>query len=166
MIDLNNAKSTSVEFRYHSLEESVIVDRIFYLARALKRMMHQELEKLGTSEAEWEILEEISGHNGLLTQSNLASMLNVSKPTLGYHVDRLEAKYYVKRVSDSVDRRKKRLSLTKLGSQILFNICRCECDIERQVISGLSKEKINSIRDLLDVVSAREKRMGWGDLCS
>jgi MarR family transcriptional regulator, transcriptional regulator for hemolysin len=54
--------------------------------------------------------------------SDLAVLMHLRSNTLTQTIDRLEAKFYVSRRSDSSDRRVKRIVLTSRGSEVIAEI--------------------------------------------
>ena len=72
-------------------------------------------------------------------QSDLAEIMQKDKSAIMRHIDQLEKMGYVVRVNDAIDRRKKHIVITDLGTDILK---KCE-----QIISNLSQKNMETISD-------------------
>lgn len=72
-------------------------------------------------------------------QSDLAEIMQKDKSAIMRHIDQLEKMGYVVRVNDAIDRRKKHIVITELGTDILK---KCE-----QIISNLSQKNMETISD-------------------
>lgn len=77
----------------------------------------------------------ISYHEGI-TQQELAGCLLKLKPGISRMADNLEQKGYIERVSDSMDRRNKRIHLTQKGRNLLLEIRK----VQKKVLESLSSE--------------------------
>lgn len=72
-------------------------------------------------------------------QSDLAEIMQKDKSAIMRHIDQLEKMGYVVRVNDAVDRRKKHIVITELGTDVLN---KCE-----EVISRLSERNMQDISE-------------------
>ena len=72
-------------------------------------------------------------------QSDLAEIMQKDKSAIMRHIDQLEKMGYVVRVNDAIDRRKKHIVITELGTDILK---KCE-----QIIFNLSEKNMETISD-------------------
>ncbi len=85
----------------------------------LRRVMFDRIVRnLGTSRSQWWVLAFLSRDDGS-PQTNLADELDVGKVALGGLVDRLEEAGMVERRADPIDRRVKRVFLTKEGRRLV-----------------------------------------------
>jgi DNA-binding MarR family transcriptional regulator len=73
-----------------------------------------------------------------MSQVALADELDVGKVALGGLVDRLEASGFVERQGDRVDRRVKRIHLTKAGGKLVRDIRNSVADVEQEIVEGVS----------------------------
>jgi DNA-binding MarR family transcriptional regulator len=92
--------------------------------------------------------------NDGITQSELADILEVEKPTLGRLLDRLEAKGWVRREADASDRRVKRLYLTEEVEPIMKTMRSAAADVRREALAGLSAVEQERFVDTLLAVKA------------
>src|SRR5205809_7101524 len=81
------------------------------VARLMRTAFDRRVRKLGLTRSQWLVINRLHRRPGV-TQSELAEMLEVEKPTAGRMVDRMEAKGWVERRADGADRRVNRLYLT------------------------------------------------------
>src|SRR5437764_8235117 len=81
------------------------------VARLMGTAFGRRVRKLGLTRSQWLVINRLHRRPGA-TQSELAEMLEVEKPTAGRMVDRMEAKGWVERRADGADRRVNRLFLT------------------------------------------------------
>lgn len=72
-------------------------------------------------------------------QSDLAEIMQKDKSAIMRHIDQLEKMAYVVRVNDAIDRRKKHIVITELGTEVLN---KCE-----EVISRLSERNMQDISE-------------------
>lgn len=72
-------------------------------------------------------------------QSDLAEIMQKDKSAIMRHIDQLEKMGYVIRVNDAVDRRKKHIVITELGTQV---IKKCE-----EIINRLSERNMQDISE-------------------
>ncbi len=72
-------------------------------------------------------------------QSDLAEIMQKDKSAIMRHIDQLEKLNYVVRVNDSIDRRKKHIVITELGTETLN---KCE-----QILNYLSEKNTENISD-------------------
>ncbi len=107
------------------------------VARLLRTTYDRRVRDLGLTRSQWWVLTHLYRKDGL-TQSELAEMLELEKPSLGRLLDRLEAKGWVRRAADARDRRAKRVFLTdqvEAPMQIMREIA---AGVREDALSGLS----------------------------
>src|ERR1700733_7805406 len=97
------------------------------VSRLRRMMFDRELAPLGITRSQWWVLAFISRKDGL-PQTQLANELDVGMVALGALIDRLETSGFVARRADPVDRRVKRVFLTKQAVRLLRRIRR-ETDV-------------------------------------
>jgi DNA-binding MarR family transcriptional regulator len=81
------------------------------VARLLRTTYDRRVRELGLTRSQWWVLTHLFRKDGV-TQSELAEILELEKPSLGRLLDRLESKGWVRRAPDPQDRRAKRVFLT------------------------------------------------------
>src|SRR6476660_3741994 len=81
------------------------------VARMMRTAFDRRVRRLGLTRSQWLVINRLHRRPGA-TQSELAEMLEVEKPTAGRMVDRMERKGWVVRQPDAADRRVNRLFLS------------------------------------------------------
>ena len=107
------------------------------VARLLRTTYDRRIRDLGLTRSQWWVLTHLYRKDGI-TQSELAEILELEKPSLGRLLDRLEAKGWVRRAADPEDRRAKRVFLTdrvEAPMQIMREIA---AGVREDALSGLS----------------------------
>ena len=82
------------------------------VARHLRTIYDRRMAPLGLTRSQWWVLNHLYFHEGI-NQSELASLLETEKASLGRLLDRLETKGWISRRQDKKDKRTKRIYLTK-----------------------------------------------------
>jgi MarR family transcriptional regulator, transcriptional regulator for hemolysin len=118
------------------------------VSRLRRMMFDRALAPLGITRSQWWVLAFISRKDGL-PQTQLANELDVGKVALGALIDRLESAGFVARHADPVDRRVKRVFLTKQARRFLQRI-RGETDqFNSKIVSGLDRAALEKTSDTL-----------------
>jgi DNA-binding MarR family transcriptional regulator len=84
-----------------------------------------------------------------MMQTDLATLLDIGKVTLGGLVDRLEIGGWVERRADPYDRRVKRVFLTATAHDLIRDMRASEQRHNRSVLKGLSRDDRAQLADLL-----------------
>jgi MarR family transcriptional regulator for hemolysin len=123
------------------------------VARLLRTVYDRRIRELGLTRAQWWVLTHLFRADGI-TQTELAEVLEIEKPTLGRLLDRLEAKGWVRRTHDERDRRIWRVRLTKEVEPALRTMRRIAAELRRDALSGLSAaERERFVDSLLSIKS-------------
>lgn len=107
------------------------------VARLLRTTYDRRVRDLGLTRSQWWVLTHLYRNDGL-TQSELAEILELEKPSLGRLLDRLEAKGWVRRAADSRDRRAKRVFLTEQTEAPMQIMREIAARVREDALSGLS----------------------------
>jgi len=111
------------------------------IARLMRTAFDRRVRRLGLTRSQWLVINRLHRRPGA-TQSELAEMLEVEKPTAGRMVDRMERKGWVVRRLDAADRRVNRLHLT------------AEADMLQVQLAQIADRTVD---DALALLSARER---------
>jgi MarR family transcriptional regulator, transcriptional regulator for hemolysin len=123
------------------------------VARLLRTAYDRRIRELGLTRAQWWVLTHLFRADGI-TQTELAVVLEVEKPTLGRLLDRLEAKGWVRRTHDARDRRIWRVRLTKEVEPALRTMRAIAAELRRDALAGLSAaERERFVDSLLEIKS-------------
>ena len=88
------------------------------VARLMRTLFDRRGRDLGLTRSQGWVLTMLYAKEGV-TQSELADLMELEKPTLGRLLDRLEEKEWVERRADELDRRVNRLFLTDKVQEIM-----------------------------------------------
>jgi DNA-binding MarR family transcriptional regulator len=106
------------------------------------------VRSLGLTRAQWWVLTHLFRSNGV-SQTELADILEIEKPTLGRLLDRLEAKRWVRREHDARDRRVWRVHLTDEVEPALRTMRTVAAELRRDSLAGLNAEERERFVDTL-----------------
>lgn len=140
--------------------------RLGYLIHDVARMrgtlFDHHMTPHGLTRSQWWVLASLYRNetNEGMIGTDLARMIDIGKVTLGGLIDRLEARGYVERRPDAVDRRAKRIFITDKGLEVIEVMRDITTTMNQKVCVGLSEDQIaelesgmllmkNNIRTLL-----------------
>jgi len=116
----------------------------------LRRVMFDRIVRnLGTSRSQWWVLAFLSRDDGS-PQTNLADELDVGKVALGGLVDRLEEAGMVERRADPIDRRVKRVFLTKEGRKLVSQNKELDKSVNDTTLTGVSEADFETTMHTLE----------------
>jgi DNA-binding MarR family transcriptional regulator len=107
------------------------------VSRLLRRIYDRRVEHLGLTRAQWRVLVQLHRREGC-SQTELASILEIEKPTLGGLIDRLEAKGWVERRVDPGDLRARRIVLTERVRPLIDEMERLADEVHDDALAGVS----------------------------
>ena len=136
------------------------------VARLLRVAYDRRTRELGLTRSQWWVLNHLYFHEGI-TQSELAEVLDIEKPTLGRLLDRLEDKGWLERRGDRSDRRAKRVFLTGNVQSLMRALRVLAADLRAKALDGLDELEREQLLDALRVVKGNLLRLnGNGSLGS
>jgi len=118
------------------------------VARLMRTTFDRRVRSLGLTRSQWWVLNHLFRNDGA-TQSELAVLLELEKPSLGRLLDRLEAKGWVRRESDAGDRRIRRVYLTEEVQPAIKAMRAAAAEVRREALAGLAPEDQERFVDLL-----------------
>jgi len=137
--------------------------KLGYLIHDVSRMRRtafdQLMKPLGITRAQWWVLAHLSRHDGM-AQTQLASMLDVGKASLGSLLDRLEATGFIERRPDATDRRMKRIFLTRSSMQLLEQLVDAEREFNERILGHLTDKDRDELIRMLS--SIKESLLAFG----
>ena len=122
-----------------------------------KRFIEQADIKLTTEQIGLLIV--ISMNKEEVIQQELACSMGKDKSAILRTIDMIEAKDLVKRVSDTADRRKKYLMITKKGERVIEQYLAIENELTTMLQKGLTEEEIKTFHKVVDHIKANAKAM-------
>ena len=121
------------------------------VSRIFRTVYDRRVEPLGLTRAQWRVLSRINRMEGA-TQTELATVLEIEKPTLGRLLDRLEEKGWIERHGDKHDGRTKRIKLAYKAQPLLEKMYDLCDEILESAIAGLSEKEAEQLRYSLSKV--------------
>ncbi len=126
----------------------------------LRRSAYDQLMKpLKITRARWWVLAHLSRHDGMM-QSQLADVLEVGKASLGTVVDQLENSGWVERRADPLDKRVKRVYLTRAAQPLIKTMTIEEDRFNQRALGALSLDDHQTLSRLLGQIKHSLSRMG------
>jgi MarR family transcriptional regulator, transcriptional regulator for hemolysin len=120
------------------------------VSRLRRTAFDQRMKPHGITRSQWWVLTGVSRHpDSGITQTELAHVLDMGKVALGGLIDRLEERGFVKRQSDSEDRRVNRVHLTPKGQSVLDKMAHVGMEMNAKVMKGIPLETQHLLADLL-----------------
>lgn len=123
------------------------------VSRLLRREFGRRIRDLDLTRSQWWVMVHLIRFDGY-NQTRLAEELEIGKVALGGLLDRLEARGWIERRPDPVDRRAKRVFLTESGRPLIVEMQDRARDVHRQMVRGFSPVERDQLVDLM----ARAKR--------
>lgn len=87
--------------------------------------------------------------NGSLTQKEIADFINTDEPSTARLMKRLEDKNFIKRTADEKDKRKKVISLTSEGRELLNELLPFALEVGNSFTSKISEQENKILYELL-----------------
>lgn len=113
------------------------------VSRLRRNMVDRALKPIGLTRSQWWVLAFLSRRDGM-PQVALADELDVGKVALGGLIDRLESSGLVERRGDPIDRRVKRVHLTKAGGKLVRDIRASVTDVEKDIVAGVDHADLHA----------------------
>jgi MarR family transcriptional regulator, transcriptional regulator for hemolysin len=145
------------------------------VSRMRRTLFDHEMKPLGITRSQWWVLAQLSrsqsdaGSEGML-QTDLATILDVGKVTVGGLIDRLETSGFVERRPDHIDRRAKRIVMTNKGQKVLNQMVVVGRRLNLSILQGISEREIKTAEKVLARMKANirnilapEKLVGGSD---
>ena len=123
------------------------------VARLMRTTFDRRVRSLGFTRSQWWVLNHLFRNDGV-TQSELADILELEKPSLGRLLDRMEAKGWVRREEHASDRRAKRVYLTEEVQPAIKAMRAAAAEVRREALAGLPPERQDQFVDILLTIKA------------
>ena len=129
------------------------IDPVGYLIGDVSRMIRtvydRRVEPLGLTRAQWRVMTRLNRLESC-TQTELATELEIEKPTLGKLIERLEAKGWVERRADANDARSKLVYLTPAAGPVLQQMHSEAEEVVAGIFAGVSADDAARLHEMLD----------------
>ena len=135
------------------------VDALGLLLHSVSKGWRAELDRrlrpLGLTRAQWQALFALSRAGGTLVQRELSGYLDIGAPATVALVDRMERDGLVTRSAVPDDRRRNAVVLTPKARRLLATIETAAGKLRREVMSGLTREEVDTLFTLLGKAKQR-----------
>jgi MarR family transcriptional regulator for hemolysin len=128
--------------------------------RSARQFINMELEPLGITSAEGDILFHLLTGSNNIRQEQLATRLDIGKAAVSRTLDALEAKGYIKRARQPEDKRAYTVSLTDKASAIGADIRDVYEGLFAIVKKSIADEELTLIQSMLSRVAAHLQALG------
>jgi MarR family transcriptional regulator, transcriptional regulator for hemolysin len=118
------------------------------VSRLRRMMFDRALAPLGITRSQWWVLAFISRKDGL-PQTQLANELDVGKVAVGALIDRLESSGFVIRQADPIDRRVKRVYVTKQARGFLEKLRKETDKFNTKIVNGIDRKQLDTAAEAL-----------------
>jgi DNA-binding MarR family transcriptional regulator len=118
------------------------------VSRLRRAAVDRALKPLGVTRAQWWVLAFLSRRDGM-TQTALATDLDMTKVAIGGLLDRMEAAGFVERRADRNDGRARRVYLTRTGTKMVSDIRDSVEAVELEMVGSISDEALTQAADTL-----------------
>lgn len=112
---------------------------------------HFSESKINLTPDQWTVLMHLDTQNSV-TQQDLCNAIFKHKPSMTRLIDTMEAKGLVTRREDKTDRRKKIVSLTGLGREVLDRSQKVALVTLRKALAGIPVEDLRIAQDVLKAI--------------
>ena len=123
------------------------------VARLMRTNYDRQMRQLDLTRSQWWVMTYLYFNEGI-SQTELSSILDVERATLGRLLDRLEAKGWVERRADPKDRRVKRVYLTGEVEPLMQTMRAKAADVRGQALAGIQPAEHELLIDLLSKIKS------------
>ncbi len=135
------------------------------VARLMRTEFDRRVRDLGLTRSQWWVLTHLFREDGQ-TQTALADLMEIEKPSLGRLLDRLESKGWVHRKSDVSDRRVKRIYLTAEVTPVVAAMRRHAADVRAEALAGIPAAEREQFVDTLLLIKANLQSLDIEELAA
>jgi DNA-binding MarR family transcriptional regulator len=118
------------------------------VARLMRTTYDRKMRQLGLTRSQWWVMTYLYFNEGI-SQTELSSILDIERATLGRLLDRLEAKGWLERRPHPNDRRIKRVYLTGEVELLMQTMRAMAADVRAQALAGVSAQEQEQLLGLL-----------------
>lgn len=129
------------------------------LSKEWRAQLDRRLRPLGLTRVQWQALLWLSRAGGMLMQRELSDALEIGAPATVALVDRMERDALVIRGEVPGDRRRNAVILTANARRLLKTIEATAGQLRREVMSGLTRDEVDTLCALLGKAKQRIDRL-------
>ena len=128
------------------------------LLRILKKRSTEQMDTKLTIE-QIGLLMAIHNSKDEVIQQDMACSMGKDKSAILRTIDLIEAKELIKRVSDTTDRRKKYLMVTKKGEQVIDQFLQIDLVLTSELVHNISEQDLISFYKVVDLIKLNAKNL-------
>jgi DNA-binding MarR family transcriptional regulator len=132
------------------------------VSRLRRVVVDRALKPLGITRSQWWVLAFLSRRDGM-TQTALASDLDLTKVAIGGLLDRMEVAGFVERRADQSDGRARRVYLTRAGAKMVTAIRESVETVELEILSRIPEEALAQAAETLHALKETLLEMAGGE---
>ena len=132
------------------------------VSRLRRVVVDRALKPLGITRSQWWVLAFLSRRDGM-TQTALASDLDLTKVAIGGLLDRMEAAGFVERRADQNDGRARRVYLTRAGAKMVNAIRESVETVELEILDRIPEEALAQAAETLRALKETLLEMAGGE---
>jgi DNA-binding MarR family transcriptional regulator len=132
------------------------------VSRLRRVVVDRALKPLGITRSQWWVLAFLSRRDGM-TQTALASDLDLTKVAIGGLLDRMETAGFVERRADHNDGRARRVYLTKAGARTVDTIRESVEAVELEILSRIPESALEQAAETLRTLKQTLLEMVGGE---
>ena len=132
------------------------------VSRLRRVVVDRALKPLGITRSQWWVLAFLSRRDGM-TQTALASDLDLTKVAIGGLLDRMEVAGFVERRADQSDGRARRVYLTRAGAKMVNAIRESVETVELEILDRIPEEALAQAAETLRALKETLLEMVGGE---
>ena len=132
------------------------------VSRLRRVVVDRALKPLGITRSQWWVLAFLSRRDGM-TQTALASDLDLTKVAIGGLLDRMETAGFVERRADQSDGRARRVYLTRAGARTVNAIRESVETVELEILDRIPEEALAQAAETLRALKETLLEMVGGE---
>ena len=130
---------------------------LFQLGRRWRRVIDEELQGYGLTDATWRPLFHLGRLGDGLRQTELAEAMEIQGPSLVRLLDNLERDGLVERRENTGDRRAKTIVMTPAGRRVYEQVVAVTSRVADRLLEGADEADLSSTRRVFDVLATALK---------
>jgi DNA-binding MarR family transcriptional regulator len=132
------------------------------VSRLRRIVVDRSLKPLGITRSQWWVLAFLSRRDGM-TQTALASDLDLTKVAVGGLIDRMETGGFVERRADERDARARRVFLTRAGQRLIATIRQNVDVVEAEILESVTEAELEDAASALVKIKVQLLKLVEGE---
>ncbi len=157
-LPLRKIKLSPMEFKENNPLALTLGGMLRELVRILKKRSTEQMDIKLTIE-QIGLLMAIHNSKDEVIQQDMACSMGKDKSAILRTIDLIEAKELIKRVSDTADRRKKYLMVTKKGEKVIEQFLQIDLALTAELVQDISEQDLISFYKVVDLIKSNAKNL-------